>query len=107
MIRMRLNRSMAQLRHLNERMFKVINDLWVSAIGRDNLFKFKFTLTYFIDYLEEYLMLCEKKYNKMKRGDVRYGDDHDRKVNELALAMDGFVQMQEDPDFYLPLKKQL
>ena len=95
---MRLNRSMAQLRHLNERMFKVINDLWVSAIGRQNLFKFKFTLTYIIEYLEEYLNLCEQKFKMIKEGDAGLGDDSDIQVNKLAAALDGFVQLHEDPD---------
>lgn len=53
---------MAQLRHLNPDMYKVINDLWRNSIGVHNLFKLKFTLTYVISYLEEYLDLCEKRF---------------------------------------------
>lgn len=55
----KLNRAMANMRHLNPDMYKVINNLWKSSIGKHNLFKLKFTLTYVISYLEEYLDLCE------------------------------------------------
>lgn len=62
MITMKLNRAMAQLRHLNPDMFRVINDLWKNEIGVHNLFKLKFTLTYVITYLEEYLTQCETRF---------------------------------------------
>ena len=62
MVRMKLKRAIAKTRHLNPEMYKVINDLWKTEIGESNLFKLRFTLTYVLNYLEEYLSLCLKKY---------------------------------------------
>jgi len=62
MLEGKLNRSMAQLRHLNPDMYRLINDLWKNKIGISNIFRLKFTLTYLVCYLEDYLVLCEKRF---------------------------------------------
>ena len=62
MVHNRLNRAIAQLRHLNPEMYKIINDLWVNDIGYNNLFKLKFVLVYINNHLEDYLTLCEKRF---------------------------------------------
>lgn len=98
MIKMKLNRAMAQLRHLNEEMFVVINDLW-RTIGRDNIFTFKFTLTYMLSYLEEYLELSEKRYMMLERNDFKLGENENIKVNMFEAALDGFIKLEDDPSF--------
>lgn len=65
MVGMKLNRAIMQLRYLNPEMYKLVNDLWINEIGRHNLFKIRFTLTYIVRYLEEYLTLCEQRYQAM------------------------------------------
>ena len=90
---------MAQMRHLNEDMFKVLNDLWVSQIGRDNIYKLKFVLTYIITYLEEYLSQCEKRFKLMERGDIRVGHSDNLEVNLLSAALEGFVRLEDDKSF--------
>lgn len=98
MIKMQLNRAMAQLRHLNEDMFMVVNDLW-RTIGRDNIFTFKFTLTYVLSYLEEYLELSEQRYMMLERNDFKLGESENIKVNMFEAALDGFIKLEDDPDF--------
>ena len=62
MVGVKLNRAIMQLRYLNPEMFKLVNNLLTNEIGKHNLFKFRFTLTYIVRYLEEYLTLCEQRY---------------------------------------------
>lgn len=62
MVKNKLNRAVAQLRHLNPEMYKIINELWINDIGEKNLFKLRFTLVYINNHLEEYLTLCEKRF---------------------------------------------
>ena len=52
MVNNKLNHAMAQLRHLNPELYMLVNDLWKKEIGITKVFKLKFTLTYFISYLE-------------------------------------------------------
>ena len=54
---------------MNPDLFKVINDLWKKEIGSRNLFKLRFTLTYVISYLEEYLSHCEKRLQRIESGE--------------------------------------
>lgn len=96
MMKMELNRAMARLRHLNEEMFVVVNDLW-RTIGRDNIFTFKFTLTYVLSYLEEYLELSEKRYMMLERNDFKLGESDNVKVNMFEAALEGFIKMEDDP----------
>jgi hypothetical protein len=65
MVGVKLNRAIMQLRYLNPEMFKLVNNLLTNEIGKHNLFKFRFTLTYIVRYLEEYLTLCEQRYQAM------------------------------------------
>lgn len=83
MINTPLNRSMAQLRHINPEMYKIINKLWKQEIGRHNLFKLRFVLTYVVMYLEEYLTLCEKRFKQMEEYDANQGADDNVFVNQL------------------------
>ena len=62
-------------------MYKVINDLWKNQIGQSNLFKLKFTLTYVISYLEEYLDLCERRFKQLEKGVVSGGDGRNIYIN--------------------------
>lgn len=67
MVSMKLNRAIMQLRHLNPEMYRLVNHLWKNEIGLQNVFKFRFTLTYIIRYLEEYLGLCEKRFKQLSQ----------------------------------------
>ena len=68
MITMKLNRAIMQLRHLNPELYRIVNYLWKNEIGKKNLFKFRFTLTYVIRYLEECLSLCEARFEQLSQG---------------------------------------
>jgi len=65
MVNMKLSRAIMQLRHLNPEMYRLVNHLWKNEIAKHNLFKFRFTLTYVIRYLEEYLTMCENRYQQL------------------------------------------
>jgi hypothetical protein len=64
---MKLNRKMMQMRHLNPELYKLVNHLWKVDIGIENLFKLKFVLTYFIKILEDYLVLCETRFQQISQ----------------------------------------
>ena len=81
MINNKLNRAVAQLRHLNPEMYKIINDLWVNEIGYNNLFKLRFTLVYVNNHLEEYLTLCEKRFIQIENGDADKGEANNIYIN--------------------------
>ena len=95
MVTVKLNRAMAQLCHLNPDMYKVIIDLWRNKIGTQNLFKLKFCLTYLISYLEEYLDLCEKRFQQLEKGLIT-GEGKNIYITQLQAALEGFVRMKDD-----------
>ncbi len=66
MVKLKLNRAMAEIRHLSPITYMLVNELWKQEIGRDNLFKLRFTLTYVISYLEDYLTQCERKFQQLQ-----------------------------------------
>jgi hypothetical protein len=80
---------------MNEDMYKVINDLWKNEVGETNLFKLKFVLTYFVSYLEEYLHLCEKRFQQLEKGDFNAGSSKNVYINQLQGALEGFMRMDE------------
>ena len=42
-------------------MYKFVVNLWKMEIGEHNLPKLRFTLTYFVKHLENYLTLCDER----------------------------------------------
>ena len=99
MMQQKLNRAMGQMRHLKPEMYKLVNDLWKNEInknGKNNLFKFKFVLTYICSFLEEYLTLCEERYKQIEQGDADKGENSDIYVNQLQAALEGFIKLEED-----------
>lgn len=65
MLQTRLIRAMMQMRFTSPNLYRQINILWKYDIGIDKIFKFKFVLTYLIRYLEEYLLLCEARFQQI------------------------------------------
>ena len=76
-----MNRSMAQLRHLNPDMYKLINVFWRNEIGVDKLFKLKITLQYINNYLEDYLTQCKKRFHSLQTGELNRGDNSNLYIN--------------------------
>lgn len=67
MFQHKLNRNMAEFRFLNPQMYQLINQFLKKEIVGNNLFKFKFVLTYLTSYLEIYLNLNLKKFYNLER----------------------------------------
>ena len=92
------------MRHLNPDMYKIINKLWKQEIGIQNLFKLRFVLIYFIAYLEEYLVLCEKKFQQLEQYDK--GSDQSIFQGQYQKALEGFVTMTSDSDANRAIKNK-